>query len=359
MSKKLLLVIGSLKTGGAERVTVTIGGELQKRGYEVHYVLQRNIVELPNDIPKNRIHVLREKESQSRIYKFYTLFIKLFFVCRRIKPDYVIAFSRVSSFISCFTFHRNLIARFDANPYILSRKQHRYADFVFKWPFTRRVVVPSTGMYDAISNVRSTKEYKLVVVPNSLDFEHVISLAQEPSSFKTDYKFICAMGRFSKDKNFELLLNAYSKSRIKELYRLVIIGDGKLSEKLHSLSESLGVQKQVVFTGYIKNPYTILKQAQFLVNTSIKESFCNVILEGLALSLPVIATDCTYGPSDMVKSEKNGYLINTNDEGELVMLLDKIADNPNLILQYKENTVNSISSFELNNVIGQWIRLLA
>ncbi|ELR70609.1 Glycosyl transferase, group 1 [Fulvivirga imtechensis AK7] len=358
MGKRILLVVGSLKTGGAERVTVITGAELQKRGYDVHYVLQRNIIELPNDIPDDKIHILRKRNSQNKFYKFYALFIKLFFVCLRVRPAYVIAFSRVSSFLACFTFHRKIIARFDANPYILSKKQHRYADFVFKWPFIRKVVVPSTGMYDAVSMERARYKEKLVIIPNSLDVVKVTTLADAPAAFISADKFICAMGRLSEDKNFELLLNAFAKSEVRNLYKLVIIGDGRLKQKLHGMVSSLNITERVIFLGYLKNPYPVLKQADFLVNTSIKESFCNVILEALALSLPVVATDCTYGPSDMVKNNVNGYLIPTNDEAALIKMLDKIAFDSNTIEKLRNATKSSITSFELNNVIQQWIDLL-
>ncbi len=358
MNNRILLIIGSLKTGGAERVTINTGAELQRRGFDVYYALQRNVIELPNNIAKDKIFILRKSNSQSKLYKVYALFVGIFLVGLKVKPKIVIGFSRLSSFLACFTLCRRVIARFDANPYRLSKKQHRYANCIFAWPFVKKIVVPSNGMYKAISALKPNKKDKLIIIPNTIDVTNVIALSQQRTDFQFDFKFICAMGRLSYDKNFELLINAYHNSNIRKHYKLVIIGDGKLRNRLETLVSDLGIKPDVFFPGFMSNPYPIVKQAQLLVNSSRNESFCNVILEGLALSLPVIATDCDYGPADMIKNNVNGFLVKTDNVPALINILDRIAEDDKVLTKFKENARTSIAEFELGQVIEKWISLL-
>ena len=53
---------------------INTGEELLKRGYDVHYIVQRPIFEIPNSIPYERIKVLRKKDNQSLLYKINSLF---------------------------------------------------------------------------------------------------------------------------------------------------------------------------------------------------------------------------------------------------------------------------------------------
>jgi len=358
MNNRILLIIGSFKTGGAERVTINTGSELQKRGFDVYYALQKNVIELPNHIAKDKIYILRKSDSQSKLYKIYALFVGIFLVRLKVRPKVVIGFSRLSSFLACFTLCSRVIARFDANPYRLSRKQHIYANFIFAWPFVRKIIVPSSGMYKAISAVKPAKKDKLMVIPNTIDVSKVIGLSQHAPDRHFNFKFICAMGRLSHDKNFELLIQAYHDSEIRKHYKLVIIGDGKLRGKLEKMVDDLALKEDVLFPGFMNNPYPIVKQAEFLVNSSRNESFCNVILEGLTLSLPVIATDCDYGPADMIRNDENGFLIETNSVPALVNILDRIADDKSVLTKFRLNAGASVKEFELSNVIEKWISLL-
>lgn len=358
MNNRVLLIIGSFKTGGAERVTINTGSELQKRGFDVYYALQRNVIELPNTIAKEKIFILRKSNYKSKLYKIYALFFGIFLVGLKVRPRVVIGFSRLSSFLGCFTLCPRVIGRFDANPYRLSRKQHIFANGIFAWPFVRKIVVPSNGMYRAIAAVKPAKKDKLVVIPNTIDVSKVIGLSQQPSDLRYDFKFIVAMGRLSYDKNFELLIQAYHDSEIRKQYKLVIVGDGKLRDKLLKMVEDLGLKDHVFFPGFIRNPYPLVKEAEFLVNSSRNESFCNVILEGLTLSVPVVATDCDYGPADMIRNEENGFLIETNNVRALVDVLDRIANDRSILAKFRKNAMESAKEFELSSVIEKWIRII-
>jgi GalNAc-alpha-(1->4)-GalNAc-alpha-(1->3)-diNAcBac-PP-undecaprenol alpha-1,4-N-acetyl-D-galactosaminyltransferase len=354
---KILIMIGSFKTGGAERMSINTGEELTRKGYDVYYLLQKPVFEIPNTIPLERIIVLRPEARSDLFYKVTRLFIGVFLKTRAIRPDVIIAFSRFSSFLACFTFHPKIFARFDMNPFELSKKQHVWADVVLRYFGVRKVVVPSTGMYKALQKARPTYRHKIEVIPNSIDQTAVHRKASEG---KTPYSFryLVGMGRLSQQKNFEMLIRAFAKSKIRYQLKLVVIGDGTLRTTLTALIHSLALKDDVILTGQLSNPFPVVAGATFMVNASSRESFCNVILEGLTLSLPVVATDCNYGPSDLVENGYNGFLIKNNDIEDLVNSLDRIADDPSMLERWRANAIASSKQFELSNVIEKWIALI-
>lgn len=353
---RILIIVGSFKTGGAERISINTGEELIRRGYDVYYIVQRPVFEIPNSIPPDKIIVLRKEPRSDLLYKINSLFLGVFKASSSIKPDVVIAFSRFSSFLACFTFNRNIIARFDANPFRLSKKQRVWADIVLNNPFVKKVVVPSSGMLNALKNTRPQKADKLYVIPNSINPDYILD--KEDKSAKFNFRYIAAMGRLSSDKNFELLIQAFHKSDIKERYKLVIIGEGKLRQVLEHSVKSLGLKDKVIFTGRLQNPFPILSSADFFVNTSLNESFCNVILEALTLGKPVIATDCDYGPSDMIESGLNGFLIPNNNLEQLVAKLNELGHNEMLVNSLGMKANESANKFYLEQVGNIWEKLI-
>jgi len=118
------------------------------------------------------------------------------------------------------------------------------------------------------------------IIENPFNFEKIRSLANK----KIDKEYIVAVGRLTKSKNFEYLINAYKKLDLKE--ELWIIGDGEDRKRLEKISN-----KKIKFLGWQKNPYPYIKNAKLLIHPSKVESFANVLVESLILDTPIISTD--------------------------------------------------------------------
>lgn len=79
-----------------------------------------------------------------------------------------------------------------------------------------------------------------------------------------------------------------------------MVGKGECENKIKELVTSLNLENQVIFTGFKSNPYPLLSKAKGLILSSDYEGLPTVILEALALKVPVISTDCPSGPNEIL-----------------------------------------------------------
>ena len=105
-------------------------------------------------------------------------------------------------------------------------------------------------------------------------------------------KYILAMGRFVPEKNFHLLIQAFSALRPEE-YKLVIAGDADLEDTYSRSLKSLAKEHEIVLTGFIKGQklHTLLSHAALFTLPSSHEGLPIALLEAMSYGLPVLASD--------------------------------------------------------------------
>lgn len=151
------------------------------------------------------------------------------------------------------------------------------------------------------------------------------------------FNFI-AVGSLIYRKGYDILIKAFANASFGKNITLRIIGDGDKKEELMQLTDSLNVSDQIIFTG-LKNHNEVLEimsKSDALVLTSRAETFGVVLIEALALGLPVIATICG-GPEEFVNSE-NGILIEPNNIDATTSALKTMYQN-----------IDKYDSFEISN----------
>ena len=116
------------------------------------------------------------------------------------------------------------------------------------------------------------------------------------------------VGRLSPQKGHSDLLQAISILRQTRSIHLLIIGSGPLEGELRQKSADLGLQDSVHFLGSRSDVFDILPHLDMMVSSSWWEGFPTVLLEAMALSVPVVATDVS-GSRDLVKTGETGILV--------------------------------------------------
>jgi glycosyltransferase involved in cell wall biosynthesis len=108
--------------------------------------------------------------------------------------------------------------------------------------------------------------------------------------------------------------------------KFIMIGDGVLLKKAHSLIKKLHLEKEVILAGWRLDIPSILSCLDLLVLTSLWEGLPIVVLEAMASAVPLVATD-TGGIAEMVFSGKTGYLVKARDIISLQNQVEELLKN--------------------------------
>jgi glycosyltransferase involved in cell wall biosynthesis len=194
-----------------------------------------------------------------------------------------------------------------------------------------RVVALSSGVAEEITSLYRLDPSRVVTIPNPVmvsDIAARISAAKtEPSPVSGEGPFVLAVGRLTRQKGFDRLIEAFAQLP-NERVRLVIAGEGEERSALTQLAERLGVAGRVTFAGYVPHTERWLAHAAVFVLPSRWEGFGHVIVEAMASGVPVVAYDCPYGPRDILQSEVNGVLVREGDIAGLAAALRRVLEQP-------------------------------
>jgi len=143
------------------------------------------------------------------------------------------------------------------------------------------------------------------VCPNLICFNEIIVLSQLKNVFPEPY--IIHVGRFSPEKRHDLLLNTYSRLKLRGVKQKLILVT-KVNDKLSEMIKQLGLEKDVIVTGFVNNPYPLIAGADCLISFSDYEGFGLTILESLVLKTPVVSTSSPGGIKQIMSGDLECFL---------------------------------------------------
>ncbi len=156
---------------------------------------------------------------------------------------------------------------------------------------------------------------------------------------------IMTVGNVRPEKNHALLVRAFSKLVRKRDARLLILGGDPGGnpagvDKLRAYAASLGVADKVILPGAVLNPTAYYASANLFVLSSDTEGCPNVLIEALACGLPVVSTDCPYGPGEILALGRYGRLTPVGDEDALALAMLEALDAPHDPLAQKRRAAD-------------------
>lgn len=142
------------------------------------------------------------------------------------------------------------------------------------------------------------------------------------------------IGRLAPWKGQDVFLEAAARllrEGFQARFRIVgssMFGEDGFEQQLRQLASSLGIQDHVEFLGFVKDVPAVLRSLDVLVHASkIPEPFGQVIIEGLAAELPVVATDGG-GARDIIDNGRTGVLVPMGDATALAAALAQLLTEP-------------------------------
>jgi glycosyltransferase involved in cell wall biosynthesis len=179
------------------------------------------------------------------------------------------------------------------------------------------LIAVSEGVAADLAETARLDRQRIRVIYNPVDTSSIIERAKEPLAHPwfgaAEAPVILSAGRLTRQKDFPTLLRAFAVVRERRGARLMILGEGEDRAALEALALELGCAADVSLPGFVTNPYPFLAAARLFVLSSAWEGFGNVLIEALALGTPVVATDCPFGPREILEGGRLGRLVPVGD----------------------------------------------
>lgn len=324
--RRVLFVLPSLGGGGAERAVVILLRHLNRNGFEPHLALLDSTGPYLNELPDDlTVHHLGVRHVRYAIPPLVRLM-------RRLRPQAAVSSlvelnMAMAAAVALMREHPKLFLREDTSVSRQFNSQFlRPPRRLFQRLYTRadKVICVADYVLNDLADNFHIPRSKLVRIYNPVDVERVRQMAAEASNPYADAPDIgarprfVAVGRLAKVKGFDILLEAMARAR-RELPQaeLVILGEGPLEAELKRQAQALGLGQAVRFLGFQANPYPYMKHASVCVLSSRYEGLPLVLLEALALGLPVVAADCPGGVREAVAGCPTARLVPSEDAAAL------------------------------------------
>ena len=201
-------------------------------------------------------------------------------------------------------------------------------------PYYERVVSVSRDQSE-LCEAAGVRRKRLTVIENGIDLERYHRAessrpARESLNVPTGLTLIGAAGRLSPEKGFDVLINAIAL--LHEQGRdigLVIAGDGPDRPRLDELIARQRQPRRFILLGHQPEMSPLYNAVDLFALSSLSEGLPNVLLEAMAMSLPVVATHVG-GVPQLIDDQVNGLLIPSNDVPALAAAITRIIETPRL-----------------------------
>ena len=362
---KILVVIPNLVMGGAERLTVYLLKYMDRKNFQLALCLFENKGELLKEVPRDvQVFSLGKKNRWS----FLNLIKQFNKIINAYKPD--IVYTRMWYATTVVAFSKVF---FKKRYLIIANEEHNHkrdVSAVEKLGFFKKqfmnwahkkaslVLVPSKGVKKELVESYLIKYERIKVVYNSVDFKMINdSLTSKKITFcqnaNKELPTIVAFGRLIKRKGFDDLLKAFRIIRREMKASLIVVGEGKERSNLQDLARKLFLN-EVIFTGFLENPYVVLSQADIFVLSSHWEGFGNVIIEAMACGVPVISTRCSCGPDEIVTDGVNGLLVPVGDIEAMAEAILKLLEDKPLRKRLAEAGRRRAEDFRVEKMVAEY-----
>ena len=362
---KIMLACRTLDNmaGGVERQIIALANEMIERGHEVSlftwdnenakafYILNSHVEWIKlnlGDLYKKACWKLRLKRL-----------LKMRKVVKNVKPDVIVAFQHgifLALRIYTLGIHAPIIASTRNAPSILkftSAGKHKTTIHQ-----TLRMSKKITIQFKSYQSSYPTYLHdRMVTIPNAIT---PAKLYANPDHAHQNRWTLLAVGRFSFQKNFGVLIQAFaSLSRDFPDWTLLIAGEGEQYEMLRKLVKSLSKSDTIKMPGTVTDINTLYAQSHIFCLPSLWEGFPNALSEALAHGLPAVGfADCA-GINELIKDGENGFLVENkkteeNNAQSLAISLKKLMNDPNLRKNMGAKAIKSMAQYHPNQVFDIW-----
>ncbi len=223
------------------------------------------------------------------------------------------------------------------------------------------LITASASVAEVLQQSYSIPAEKITLIQYPIDVKAVQQLAKE----SVDHPFfsglesvILAVGRLAPQKGFDLLLQALARVRAELPARCVIIGEGPQEDVLRKLALELGIAPHVAFLGFQQNPFKYMQKCTVFAFPSRWEGFGYALVEALACGCPIVASNCPYGPSEILAegTTQYGLLVSMESPPALAEGILKLLRDPQLREQFARLAPTRALAFDAPQITSRYTK---
>lgn len=366
MNKKFRVAffLQSLDLGGTENVVLKVLEKLDRTKFIIDLVLLSETGQLLDNVPPD-VHIV-DLHKKSK-FDFFKVIKRFKDYLRDDRPDAVLSFLTYTNLINSIAAKAIsgrgprfiLCERSAIQAGLRNSRSYPIKLLLIKhyFKFADVVTANSEGIKNELSELLG--DIKVKVIPNPLDIKDIQSLAADKNMHVVSKPYLLTVGRLVEAKSQDILIKAFSYvKKDRPDIKLVLVGDGDKKHQLESLAKELGLDPDIILTGTLINPFPLLKSASCFVLSSNREGFPNAIIEAMACGIPVISTDCEFGPGEIIKNGENGFLTPVNDPEKLGQAILTVLNDEKLAAKFSANGLEAIKKFEINKVVKEFEDLI-
>jgi glycosyltransferase involved in cell wall biosynthesis len=319
MKINLIIFISEFNRGGAGNSLFRLCKYLPKNLYNIN-VICLNKCAYKNELKENFINVYEIFSKKTSLAMFEVKNITKKIISKKYKKNIFISniyYSNILSIIFLRTLEMKIIL-IERTPFeelsiyfgIINLIKKKIMKFLIGFTYKYADVCISNSKY--ISN-QYNKVYNLnfkTIYPPS--FIKINNFKKKTLPKKKLY--LGTVCRLSEEKGLKDFLNIIPKMKFD--LKFFIIGDGPDKQCLKKITSKLGIQKKIVFLGFLntKQVYKQLKKVDLFINCSYFEGFPNSVVEALGAGVPVMASQSYGGINEIIKNKNFGYIYKNQED---------------------------------------------
>jgi glycosyltransferase involved in cell wall biosynthesis len=400
VKKKVMLIIPEMTVGGAQRSLAKLSVELashadvflvvfNKTG-EIAYPVGGKILSLdvfPGGTIMAKGIALRKRVERLRLLK------------REFDIDVAISFLEGADYVNVLSKGKEKIVLSVRGSKVHDENMQRYfywlrSSVLIPWLYKKAdlIVAVNKGIAAELKQYHKLQEHKIVTIGNFYDRDSIVALSKEVREpdiemLYNDKKILVTSGRLAAEKGITGVINMFAElRRTRQDVRLVMIGDGPEKESLKKLAVENGLRvyetdspidsPDIVLLGNQKNVFKYLRGATLYLMNSSSEGFPNGLVEAMICGVPVMSSDCPYGPAEILAPDQTpgankdqaiiatyGVLlpiISGNRQVAIwVKTISGILDNRNQLDDLAQAAFNRARDFGRDAVVKQWISIIS
>lgn len=370
--RRICFVITSLYGGGAERVVLNIIKTLGKERFLTELVTMESVNHYKGEAVAADSCISFNKKGP---FDYFRLALKLRSHVARTKPDIVISFldyANIISLMAVMIFGRGKkfkwITAVRNNPF----KIHRYSklgklqQLLLRAAYRKsdHVNTNSVQVAEQLTQQWGIPSGCVSTIQNPVALAKIRRASEErirhPFFDNPELQVLISVGRLTAQKRFDRLIRVFhGVHRVKPHTRLIIVGQGELQNDLENMISDLSLNQSVSLVGFQQNPYAWIRRAHLFVLSSDYEGLPNVVLEAMACGVPVVSTDCPFGPNEIIKDGENGLLVSLENDLEFERTVVQLLGNEKVRQDLARSASVYIEQHSLDRIMPLYEELFA